>query len=197
MKAIVSWTHEELSRLLTVALDNDYNFYVLLLVSVTHGLRVSEAINLRRKDFSTADGLIYLTVQRLKGSLKTHQKLVTSSNPLLDEQTVVSTFPAGMRPDDLLFHENGEKIKRFHINYLVRQYGKLADIPAHKRFPHAAKHTCGMLMRRAGAPIEVLQEALGHANINNTRIYLHVPQEEVDAARSNAFAAATVAKMSR
>ena len=31
-----------------------------------------------------------------------------------------------------------------------------------------------MLMRRAGAPIEVLQEALGHANINNTRISLHV-----------------------
>ena len=45
-------------------------------------------------------------------------------------------------------------------------------------------------MRRAGAPIEVLQEALGHANINNTRVYLHVMQEEVDAARSNAFAAA-------
>jgi len=58
-----------------------------------------------------ADGSIYLTVQRLKGSLKTHQKLVTSSNPLLDEQTVLSTFLAGMKPDDLLFHESGKRLR--------------------------------------------------------------------------------------
>jgi integrase len=80
-----------LDILLTKLKRNGVNDSVLL-VSVMHGLRVSEAINLSRKDFSTADGSIYLTVQHLKGSLKTHQRLVTSSNPLLDEQTVVSTF---------------------------------------------------------------------------------------------------------
>jgi len=72
----------------------------------------------------------------------------------------------------------------------MKNLGKLADIPEHKRFIHCLKHTAGVLMRQSGAKLEEIQEALGHKNINNTRVYLRTTQEEVDAARSNAFAAA-------
>jgi integrase len=46
------------------------------------------------------------------------------------------------------------------------------------------------LPKSSAAKLEEIQEALGHKNINNTRVYLRTTQEEVDAARSNAFAAA-------
>jgi integrase len=49
-----------------------------------HGLRVTEIINLRRRDFNRDGDTIYLTVQRLKGSERTIQKLNASDEPLLD-----------------------------------------------------------------------------------------------------------------
>ena len=92
---------------------------------------------------------------------------------------MIAEYIADLGPSDLLFRdEHGEKFTRFHINYLMRQLGKLADIPEHKRFPHCIKHTAGMLMRQSGAKLEEIQEALGHKNINNTRVYLRTTQEE-------------------
>jgi site-specific recombinase XerD len=60
----------------------------------------------------------------------------------------------------------------------------------HKRFPHALKHTCGIQMRRSGATLETIQNALGHKRLDSTAMYLRVTQDEVDDARSKAFAAA-------
>jgi hypothetical protein len=40
------------------------------LTSAVHGLRVSEAINRKRRDFSKAGSTTFLTVQRLNGSKK-------------------------------------------------------------------------------------------------------------------------------
>jgi integrase len=188
---VVALTPEELKSLLLVARDENFQFYVLVLITVCHGLRVSEAIALRRSNFSVSAGGTFLAVKRLKGSKATNQRLIASPNALLNEQAVVAEYIADLGPSDLLFRdEHGEKFTRFHINYLMRHLGKLADIPEHKHFPHCLKHTAGILMRQSGAKLEEIQEALGHKNINNTRVYLRTTQEEVDAARSNAFAAA-------
>ena len=52
MKPIVALTPEELRALLTKARERDQRAYLLFLVAVLHGLRVSEVINLRTRDFS-------------------------------------------------------------------------------------------------------------------------------------------------
>jgi integrase/recombinase XerD len=118
-------------------------------VAVSHGLRVSEAINLRRRDFSVTGSTLYLTVQRLKGSKRTVQQLNSATDPLFDEDGVVSKYIADLRPNDLLFtNRDGRPLTRRQVNTLIEKYGKRAGIPEHKLFPHALKHTLGILMRR-------------------------------------------------
>ena len=73
---------------------------------------------------------------------------------------------------------------------LVEQYARWAGIPEHKRFPHALKHTCGIQMRRSGASLETIQNALGHKRLDSTAMYLRVTQDEVDDARAKAFTTA-------
>src|SRR6185312_7737982 len=73
---------------------------------------------------------------------------------------------------------------------LVEQYARWAGIPEHKRFPHALKHTCGIQMRRSGASLETIQNALGHKRLDWTAMYLRVTQDEVDDARAKAFTTA-------
>jgi len=186
---VIALTPQELRALLTIARDENYQFYILLLVSVCHGLRVSEAIALTRSNFSTAADGTYLAVQRLKGSRATTQRLIATSNPLMNEQAVVTEYINGLKAGELLFRdENGKQFKRFHINYLMRYFGKRAGIPRHKWFPHVAKHTAGTLMRQTGSGIEDIADHLGHKNINNARVYAGNTDQIVHAAATKAFA---------
>jgi integrase len=187
----VALNSTELRNLLTVTRERDHRAYVLFLVTVCHGLRVTEAINLRRRDFSFNGSTLYLTVQRLKGSEKTTQRLVTDSDPLFDERTVVAQHIRTLEPNDYLFTTtDGGKMTRWQVTTLIEKYGRAAGVPGHKRFVHALKHTAGTLMRLAGCDLNIIQSALGHKNLNSTAAYLRVSSEEVDVARERAFGTA-------
>jgi len=45
-------------------------------------------------------------------------------------------------------------------------------------------------MRRSGASLETIQNALGHKRLDWTAMYLRVTQDEVDDARAKAFTTA-------
>ncbi len=197
MKVPVALTPQELRDLLTVTREQDNRAYVLFLVTVCHGLRVTEAINLRRRDFSVNGPTLYLTVQRLKGSEKTTQLLIGDSDGLFDEHNVVTQHIKNLRPMDYVFTVDGERLSRWQITTLIKKYGAKADVPEHKRFIHALKHTAGVLMRQAGCRIEEIQVALGHKNVNSSMAYLRISTDEADTARARAFAQASGQMLAR
>jgi integrase len=47
---------------------------------------------------------------------------------------------------------------------------------AHARL-HVARHTAGTMMVATGTPIEVVQEILGHASIQTTKVYVEAAEE--------------------
>jgi len=191
-KPVVALTQQELRALLLKAQEHDHRVFLMFLVTVLHALRVSELINLRVKDFSFNGTNWYLTVQRLKGSNKTTQKLI-SPDPLFDEARLLSEWLQGRKPNEYVFtNANCEPLTRWGVNYLVEQYGRWAGVPEHKRFPHALKHTCGIQMRKTGAKLEEIQDVLGHKRLDSTAMYLRVTQDEVDDARAKAFATACI-----
>lgn len=153
--------------------------WVLLLVSFWHGLRASEAISLTPEHF--ADG--YLSVQRLKGSLRTVQPLVADDNELLDEKTAVGKWIQG----HLAKHSTDGRtrrlfpISRVQFYRLMRRYGRLAGLPQHLCHPHVLKHSIAMQsIREAG--IENVRQYLGHRSISSTGAYLKVTDEAASAA---------------
>lgn len=182
--SVVALTSQELASLLAVTKKHNPQFYVMFLLSVVHGLRVSEAIKLRRSNFTTAGGELWLNIQRLKGSKTASQKLI----PQVRE--VVTEHIAKLALNDLLFQDkHGKQFNRMFIHRMFHKYGELAGLPVHKLHHHVLKHTCGTLMRQAGHSIETIAESLGHKNINNTRVYMAPTADEIDAARAKTFAA--------
>ena len=145
--------------------------WILFLVSFWHGLRASEAVNLTPENF--ADG--FITVQRLKGSLRTRQELQTHEDSLLDERTAIESWleryqSLGRRRDERLF-----PISRSHFHRLMRLYGCEAGLPRHLCHPHVLKHSIAMLSLSAG--IENLRQYLGHKSISSTGAYLRVTDD--------------------
>jgi integrase len=161
----------ELLALLRTARAAKERDWCMILVAYWHGLRASEVIGIRPDDVK--DG--FLTVERLKGSMRTVQHLVEHPEPLLSERDALIEFAARTRFNQPLF-----KVTRQHFWRLVQRYGRAAGIPEHKCHPHALKHSIAMQMiDKAG--IHKTRQRLGHRSIASTGEYLKESDSDVDA----------------
>jgi integrase len=157
-----SLSESQLQKLLAVSDD----FYrPLFLVAYRHGLRVTEVINLTHRNFQ--DG--YLTVKRLKGSLKTTHEMTPEVREEIER--VLARTPRGEKLFPISRQAAGQAMVRF---------GKLAGIPRPFCHMHCLKHTVAMHNRGAG--VEVLKQYLGHKSGNSTLQYLKLNDAEACAA---------------
>ncbi len=137
----------------------------MLLVGYWHGLRASEVTHLRGVDIRDGE----ITVKRLKGSMKTVHPLISHPDPVFDEKTVIEAL-AKDNPG-ILFPMHRTTFWRFFQGYQAA-----AGIKQGQAHPHILKHSIAMHSRKAG--IEMVQTYIGHKNINNTRIYWTISDEE-------------------
>ena len=162
---------DELKKLLVAARQKCERDWLLILVSFWHGLRASEAVTLRVCDLR--DG--YITVARLKGSLRTVQQLMEHANDLLNEKAGLMAWIAGKPANSRLF-----PITRQHFGRIMRTHCATAGIPSHKSNPHVLKHSCAHYVIRAG--IQVAQQHLGHKSLSSTGAYLRITDATASAA---------------
>lgn len=139
--------------------------YAMFLIIYRRGLRASEVGMLERGDVDIKAG--YITVNRLKGSLAGRFKLLS------DELKALRRY-LRTRDDSSRFlfpNKYGEQLTRAGVFNLMRKYGRLADLPAELQHPHCFKHSIATHLLEAGADLRIVQDALGHKEIDNTVIY--------------------------
>ena len=170
-------TREELRALLMAAYAHNRRDWLLLLVTYWHGLRVSETLKLTPADIR--DG--YITVKRLKGSLRTCQPLVEHSDPLLNEKAALTEYMAGLPAKQRLF-----KISRQNVDLAIKRYGAAAGIRSGLCHAHVLKHSIAM-HSIATAGIENVKQYLGHKSLGSTGMYLKVSDAAASAAIFNAL----------
>ncbi len=188
-------TKDELQSLLQAAKASRERDWLMILVAFNHGLRAGEVCGgwyVRRvngkpqKEFHrgiTAEDIQdgYLTVKRLKHSLRTIQPLVSDADPLLDERDAVIEFARKAKPGRPIFG-----VSRFQFWRIVRKHAAAAGIPSHKAHPHALKHSLAMhTIPHAG--IENVRQFLGHKSLSSTGAYLRVSDEDASAAIAKAL----------
>ena len=139
----------------------------LLLLMFRHGLRVSEACGLVLSQVDTESKVLH--VRRLKQGLST-------THPLRgDEIRAIKAWLADrarMQPDTNAFFvsERRQPLSRKTAWLMIRDYGAKAglSVDAH---PHMLRHACGFALADQGADTRLIQDYLGHRNIQHTVRY--------------------------
>ncbi|MCX7591419.1 MAG: site-specific tyrosine recombinase XerD [Kiritimatiellae bacterium] len=80
----------------------------------------------------------------------------------------------------LFLNRAGHKFDRRGVWKIIRKYTTKAGI-AKRVTPHTLRHSFASHLLANGAPLRVIQEMLGHADIGTTQIYTHVDQRRLQA----------------
>lgn len=78
----------------------------------------------------------------------------------------------------------GRKFSRKGVWKLIKDYTSRAGI-AKVVSPHTLRHSFASHLLANGAPLRVIQEMLGHADIATTQVYTHVDQGRLRSVHSN------------
>lgn len=140
--------------------------YLLLLMMYQHGLRVTEAISLKRSDVNIKESRIW--VNRLKNGLSVEHPISG------DELRAVKRYFAS-RKDGLpwLFvNERGLPLTRQAVNYIVSTAAGRAELE--NVHPHTLRHSCGFYLANKGYDLRLIQDYLGHRDPKHTAHYTRV-----------------------
>jgi type 1 fimbriae regulatory protein FimB len=140
--------------------------HLILLTMYRHGLRVSEAVGLRRDEVDLDRARLW--VRRLKNGLSVEQPIAG------DELRALRRYLA-TRKDTLpwlFLSERGQPLTRQSVNYLITAAAIRAGVaPVH---PHMLRHSCGFALADKGHDLRLIQDYLGHRDPKHTVHYTRI-----------------------
>ena len=139
------------------------------------GIRVGEAINIKMKDF-IKDGDTYVIQVRGKGNkprvVMVKQRVIQSDlNTWLDIRCCEDNF--------LICNQKGKKITQAYISRLVENILISVGLRKEKNGAHMLRHTFATLLYQNSHDLILVQESLGHTDINTSRIYTHFDKNQL------------------
>lgn len=159
-------TRDEVHRLMRGAMRHQRHGRrdaLMIRLAFEHGLRVSELVALR---WSAIDLVTHeLRVTRIKGSLDGTHPLQGSTVRALKRYQRQDGRSSGL----VFVNERGTPIS---VDGFRRMMHRLSEqVLGVKWHPHALRHACGVHLINSGVDLRIVQQYLGHANIQNTVAY--------------------------
>ncbi len=172
---------KDVSKLMNIHLKTpfDYRNKAMLELIYGAGLRVSELINLTLYSVDSENCVLRLTGKgRKERIIPIGEYIISSLAKYLEVRD--GLLVKGKLPTDLLFLNNhGEPITRQGFNLILKKVLKQVGL-ADKATPHTLRHSFATHMIDNGSDIRIVQELLGHENIETTKIYTHVSREKIN-----------------
>jgi len=167
-------TKEEVKTLINVTQNQKSKIIIKLLYS--SGIRLSECLNLKIKDLDLKNKSGW--VRAGKGA---KDRLFILSQDVCHELT---TYLQTRSPNDFIFtHPNSKQLSPRNIQKIIQLAAKKAHI--NKQItPHKLRHSFATHLLESGTDIRIIQELLGHSNLQTTQIYTKVSQEQLRKVKS-------------
>lgn len=137
--------------------------YLIILMLYRHGLRVSELCNLTWHNIDLKSNR--LSLNRLKGSISGYHPMQNDTIKLLKRysKTKHGSF------DYVFCTSQGFPIDRHTVNSMLHRLCKYLGWEL--IYPHIFRHSCGYHLANQGLDTRLIQDYLGHSDINSTVIY--------------------------
>ncbi len=174
---------DEINRFLSAI--NQYEFSektsyrnrLIIKMIIYTGIRVSEMLNLKLKDMFKEDD-VYLLQIRGKGN-KPRVVMIKAS---IIQNDLNSWLDMRVCNDDLLVcNQKGNRLTQSYVSRTVENILISAGIRKEKNGAHMLRHSFATLLYQKHHDLILVQEALGHADINTSRIYTHFDKDRLRA----------------
>lgn len=183
-------TEEEIERIRLAAADEREQMIVEVLLST--GCRVSEFVQIRIDEIDgdrilvhgkgQKDRYVYLNT-KAKIMVERYMKERKDNNPYLNPGGKFGAEKGRSREEQLNWWKYPERINgQNHLEKdtpaaILRKIAKRAGVE--KANPHKFRRTCATLALRRGMPIEQVSKMLGHEQLDTTKIYLDLTEDDL------------------
>lgn len=171
---------EEVKKFLEAIEESDFkqnsnrNKLIIKTIIFT-GIRVSEALNLKRKDI-TEDGDLFIIRIRGKGN---KYRIVMIKRHLIEAHLNTIAINYINKEGYLFINKKGTRLTQAYVSRIVEQILFKAGIRKEKNGAHMLRHTFATMLYKKQKDLVLVQEALGHASLNTSRIYTHFDSDKL------------------
>ena len=145
------------------------------------GLRASELVNLSISNVDINNRVVRVFGKERKERMVPFskdaqmylRKYLKESRPIL-----LSKNLGGQTENHLFLNSLGKKLTSRGLEYILKQIELKCALPF-ELHPHTLRHSFATHLVEGGADLRLIQELLGHVNINTTSIYTHITDEGV------------------
>lgn len=147
--------------------------FAVLIMLYGAGLRISEALGLRRGDAPLGDWLTIIG----KGNKTREVPVLATAAEAVDDYLAACPFDGG--PSAPLFvSSRGGALGPRAVQRLVEDLRASLDLPPHVT-PHALRHAFATHLLGNGGDLRAIQELLGHASLSTTQRYTQVDESHL------------------
>jgi integrase/recombinase XerD len=139
---------------------------LMIMILYSSGLRVSELVNLKKKDINVSNNTI--RINQGKGKKDRYTLLSEKVKELLLPYFVETNFSY-----DFLFQGRNGKYSYRTVQKILESVSK-----DYKVRPHMLRHSFATHLLEDGIDIRYIQRLLGHSDIRTTSIYTHVAKKD-------------------
>lgn len=173
-------SEEELKKFLDGVENADFktnttrNKLIIKIIIFT-GIRVSEAIGIKLGDISEENDLYIIRI-RAKGN---KYRIVMIKKELIKD--LLNNIPINYANKDsyLFINKKGTPLTQAYVSRIVEQILFKSGIRKQKNGAHMLRHTFATLLYKKQKDLVLVQEALGHASLNTSRIYTHFDSDKL------------------
>ena len=175
------FTIEEANKIISVA-ENKRD-RLLFIMYANCGFRKSEVLKLTLEDVET-DELVFKGKGSKYRELTLNDIVIGAINDWLPERERLLKS-LNVETDLLFIDEKGQELKFYKVTYLIKKYGKLAELPEKKCHAHSFRRTYASISIKNGTDMVTLQKSMGHKRSSTTDLYLEVDSEQRRRASNN------------
>lgn len=172
-------TSEEIDKLFNIRLNTpiDYRNKAMLELLYATGMRISELINLELANIDFDESIVRIMGKGSKERIVPMSD--TASKYLKDYILNYRKYLIKNTNNYIFLNRDGNRISRQGFFKILKKMAKSSGIEKDIS-PHILRHSFATHLLNNGADIRVIQELLGHENLETTEIYSHISNKKIE-----------------